>query len=250
MNKNYDINFYDKEKAEIRNKYFKNGPLIFESGLDTNKIFFDYVTDEIRKNPKKKLSILDLGTGTGYVPKTLCQITNVDLKIIGVDLSQDMIDVAKQERVDKRIIFKLANNHQLPFKKASFDIITNKLSTQFSFEEVYRVLKKNGIFIFKEYGVFKGFKEISKIFGKKFRGNKKLSDDYAKEIIRMDCKEIIVQKFLIKRKYKLNEIKDIFSMANLIKNFGEKDLQKIKSKLYKNNKIVITSDPFIIFVRK
>lgn len=250
MKKDYNINFYNKERAKIRDKYFKNKPLFFENGIDTNKIFFDYILSEIKRNSKKKLSILDLGTGTGYVPKMLCQLTKADFKIIGIDLSQDMLDIAKQENMDKRIIYKLADNYKLAFRNNSFDIVTNKLSTQFSFKEVHRVLKKNGIFVFKEYGKFKGFKEISKIFGKRFNNNEKLIAEYIKEINKMNCKEIMIQKFLIRRKYKLNEIKDIFSMANLVENFEEEGLQKIKSKLYEGNGVMITSDPFIIFVRK
>ncbi len=250
MKNKYDLKYYSKEKAEKRDKYFKNKPLFFENGIDTNKIFFDYILDEINKNPKKKLSMVDLGTGTGYVPKTLCKLTKANLNIVGIDLSKDMMDLAKQENQDKRINYKTADNNKLPFKNNSFDIVTNKLSTQFSVKEVYRVLKNNGIFVFKEYSKFKGFKEISKIFNKRFNKSNKTFDDYIKEIQKLDCKEVILQKFLLKRVYSLKEIKDIFSMANLIEDFNKKDIDKIKNKLLKNNKIIITSDPFIIFFRK
>jgi len=112
------------------------------------------------------------------------------------------------------------------------------------------VLKKDGIFIFKEYGEFKGFKEIKKIFNQRFKKSNKTIDDYLKEIEKNNYKEIILQRFLIKRDYKLSEIENIFYMANLIENFKKLDLQKIKSKLMKNSTIRITSDPFIIFLRK
>ena len=248
--KKYNIDYYNEEKAKMRKKYFADKSLFSEKGIDTNRIFFNYILDELKKNSKKTLKILDLCTGTGYVPKTLCQLTKNKFKIIGIDLAKEMLAVAEKGKQDKRINYKLANNFKLPFKNGSFDIITNKLSTQFSFKEVYRVLKKDGIFIFKEYGEFKGFKEIKKIFNQRFKKSNKSIDDYLKEIEKNNYKEIILQRFLIKRDYKLSEIENIFYMANLIENFKKLDLQKIKSKLMKNSTIRITSDPFIIFLRK
>jgi len=250
MRKKYDINYYDREKAISRNKYFNNAPIFYKKGVDTNKIFFDYILNEINVKANNKLSILDLGTGTGYVPKTLCRICQKNFSITGIDLSKDMIDAARRENADKRIVYKIADNRKLPFRSESFDIITNKLSTQFNIQEVNRVLKKDGIFIFKEYGPFKGFKEIKKMFGKKFRSGGKSTDKCVTELYKLGFDEIIKHVFLIKRKYGPNEIKQIFSMANLIENFNEADLQKIKDKLLKNGKITVTSDPFIIFARK
>lgn len=248
---NYDANFYNRRRALNRNKYFDSKPLFNKKGIDTNKLFFDYILNEIKKKQAKKISVLDLGTGTGYVPTVLSKLTNANLEIIGIDLSSDMIKIAKKNNKNTKVVYKIADNCQLPFKNEKFDIITNKLVTQFDFKEVYRVLKKGGIFIFKEYGRFKGFKEICNIFGNRFIISRRSPNDYLKQIEQMGYEELFIQKFLIKRKYKLKELNNIFLMANLINDYRPKDLQKIQINLCRKKNIVdVTSDPFIIFMRK
>ena len=54
----------------------------------------------------------------------------------------------------------IADNNKLPYKKSEFDMVIGKLVTNFSAREVFRILKKNGNFIYKEYGKYKGMKEL------------------------------------------------------------------------------------------
>lgn len=248
----YNINYYSADKAKKRDKYFATNPIFYNQGLDTNKKFFQYIIEAINnikhKKPSKIIKILDLGTGTGYVPEILSKIDKTKFKIIGIDLSTQMIENAKNKIKDQRITFVVGDNKHLPFKPESFDIITNKLSTQFSIKEMARVLKKGGHFIFKEYGVNKGFKEIRELFPHRYAKIKKTPFDFYRELYELEFNEISFKSFFIKRTYKLKEIKKIFEMANLINNFNDQDMLKIKNKL--GNSIKVFSDPFIIYARK
>ncbi|MCX6742809.1 MAG: hypothetical protein NT116_01075, partial [Candidatus Parcubacteria bacterium] len=131
---------------------------------------------------------------------------------------------------------------------SAFDIVTNKLTTQFDLCELNRVLKQNGLFIFKEYDKYKGFKEIFNLFGNRFIKIKKEPVDYYKELAQLGFQEIVLRKFLINRDYQIDEINSIFAMANIIENFHPDDLNKIQNNLGEN--FNITSDPFIIYARK
>ena len=251
----YNIKYYSRNKAEKRDKFYKSLPSFYKNGLDTNKIFFDFINEGVKNIRKisgnKTIKILDLGTGTGYVPLILSQILDGNFKITGVDMSKEMLEVAKNKTSKPNIDFIRADNKKLPFIDNGVDIITNRLSTQFNIEEINRVLRKEGYFVFKEYGRYKGFKEISEIFRGRYNHPLKTPIDYMDELYLFGFRDITLRTFLINRFYTIQEIKEIFEMSNLIKNFTDKDLTIIKKKLFKNkNKIKIISDPFIMFARK
>jgi SAM-dependent methyltransferase len=250
----YKIRFYNRRIAEKREKYFNKKPIFKKNVIDTNRLFFDYILEAIDKSScknKKHIKILDLGTGTGYVPRVLTRLSKNKFKIVGIDLAPEMLNIAKLKTNDSRIKYLLGDNKNLPFKPESFDIITNKLSTQFDLTEVKRVLKNGGVFIFKEYGKYKGFKEIAERFKNRYKKPEIDIVDYIKVLQNLNFHEIILRSFFLKRKYNFQEIKTIFEMTNLISNFNLRDLNLIKDKIFKRKKqINIHSDPFIIFAQK
>lgn len=246
----YDLNYYDDKIASNRDKYFMKSGFVVDK-LDTNKIFFEYILNSLLLFDSRKIcKILDLGTGTGYVPRILVNLTKKNFHLVGVDLSKNMLDLAIKNNRDNRIHFLLADNKKLPFKDGEFDIVTNKLTTQFDIKEVIRVLKPKGIFVFKEYGQYKGFEEIYLLFKKRYKKLVKKPDGYVNDLKMAGFSEIILQNFSIKREYSLKEIDQIFKMANLIEKYSNKDLKKIKKHLLKNGEIKVNSDPFIIFAKK
>ena len=107
-----------------------------------------------KSNPK---SILDIATGTGDLAIKLSKITNV----IGIDISKGMLEVGeekiKQKKLTERIILKLADAENLPFKDNSFDTITvafgvrNFENLEKGINEIKRVLKNNGKLIVLEF---------------------------------------------------------------------------------------------------
>jgi len=100
------------------------------------------------KNVKGK-KILDLGCGTGIYTKIL---KKRGAKVYGVDISPEMIEIAKREV--KGVEFKVGSAVDLPYKSGTFDMVLASLVIHYfpsldkAFSEIRRVLKKDGIFIF------------------------------------------------------------------------------------------------------
>lgn len=107
------------------------------------------------KNPKK---ILDIATGTGDLALLMAE-TNAE-KIIGLDISEGMLEVGKKKIADKNLSDKiellLADSENIPFEDATFDAITvafgirNFENLEKGLTEILRVLKPNGIFVILE----------------------------------------------------------------------------------------------------
>ncbi|WP_222983498.1 bifunctional demethylmenaquinone methyltransferase/2-methoxy-6-polyprenyl-1,4-benzoquinol methylase UbiE [Flagellimonas meishanensis] len=101
------------------------------------------------KNPK---NILDIATGTGDL--AIAMVRTGAKKIVGLDLSPQMLDVGKSKIVDKNlqdiIEMVVGDSENLPFANDSFDAITVAFGVR-NFEdlekglaEIYRVLRPGG----------------------------------------------------------------------------------------------------------
>lgn len=116
----------------------------------------NYVTSLIQNNLLEAQTILDLGCGTGRHASLLCEKGFI---VHGVDLSEDMLDVAEKRRTGKesQLSFSHANIQNLKLNK-KFDIVTSLfhvMSYQNSNQELtqaFRVAKEHlvddGILIF------------------------------------------------------------------------------------------------------
>lgn len=99
---------------------------------------------------RKDLTVLDLGAGTGFFSDILT--TQFD-HVIGVDLSKDMLNYAKETR-NKEINWVAGNANHLPFQDNSIDLIYSNLMIQWcrplnlAINEILRVLKPGGLFVF------------------------------------------------------------------------------------------------------
>lgn len=111
------------------------------------------------KNPK---TILDIATGTGDLAIQFAEKTAAD-KIIGLDLSEGMLSVARKKVLEKsfsnKIEFIQGDSEALPFEDNYFDAITvsfgirNFENLEKGLSEIYRVLRKGGIFVILETSV-------------------------------------------------------------------------------------------------
>jgi demethylmenaquinone methyltransferase/2-methoxy-6-polyprenyl-1,4-benzoquinol methylase len=109
-------------------------------------------------NPKL---ILDIATGTGDLAINLAE-TKAD-KIIGLDISEGMLNVGKQKVLNKklqdRIEMVVGDSENLPFQENMFDAITvsfgvrNFETLEKGLSEIHRVLKPGGIFVILETSV-------------------------------------------------------------------------------------------------
>src|SRR5690554_6714698 len=111
------------------------------------------------KNPR---NILDIATGTGDLAIQFAEKTTIE-QIIGLDLSEGMLSVARKKVSDKpiskRIKFIQGDSEALPFDDNHFDAITVSFGIR-NFEdldkglsEILRVLRKDGIFVILETSV-------------------------------------------------------------------------------------------------
>jgi len=123
------------------------------------QIFQEYMKD-------KSLRIIDVGCGTGLVGVELEKsgFTNFD----GIDISQEMIDIAKQRGYSKLFIGSL--NESLPFESNEYDaafcvgVFTHGHVGSDRLDELVRIVKPGGIICFTiNEGVYELYGFNSKI---------------------------------------------------------------------------------------
>ena len=114
--------------------------------------YYGQVAEEIVSNFKSGV-ILDLGTGPGYLPIEIVRRAP-DVKIIGVDLSRKLIQMAQANAgkagLSHQLSFEAGNAAGLHFDNATFDMVINtgmlhSLNRPIAvLKEIYRVLKNGG----------------------------------------------------------------------------------------------------------
>jgi len=97
---------------------------------------------------------LDVGTGTGIIAHTVAPFVK---KVIGVDISMDMLKHADDDPSFHNVEFHRMDAHNLKFRANSFHKVTARMCfhhiidhTQKAMDECYRVIKKGGRMIFSE----------------------------------------------------------------------------------------------------
>ena len=139
--------------------------------LGIHKVWRKIAIKKISNKPKK---ILDLATGTGDF--AIIAAKNTDANITGVDISKRMLEKAKikveDQVINDRINFLLGDAENLNFDDSSFDAVTigfgvrNFDNLNKGLEEIYRVLKKNGMVIILEPAIpkFVLFKQLYNVY--------------------------------------------------------------------------------------
>jgi len=129
--------------------------------------------NELKKSQPKL--ILDVATGTGDFAFEALSILNPE-KIIGVDISQGMLDIAQQKitkrGLDERFEVKLGDSEELPFNSNEFDAVTvaygvrNFENLQMGLADIFRVLKPGGKAVVLEFSKPKVFpvKQLYKFY--------------------------------------------------------------------------------------
>lgn len=111
-----------------------------------------------KANPE---TVLDIATGTGDLAINLAK-TNAK-KIVGLDISDGMLEVGRQKinakNLDEKITMVLGDSENLPFEDNTFDAITvafgvrNFETLEKGLAEILRVLKPGGVFVILETSV-------------------------------------------------------------------------------------------------
>ncbi|MFH2142823.1 MAG: class I SAM-dependent methyltransferase [Bacteroidota bacterium] len=94
-------------------------------------------------------TILEIGSGTGHWTDFL---SKKDFFILGIDIAEDMLNIARKKNIP-RAAFMYNDVENLPYNDRSIDNIVAFTSLEFvnnqnkAFDEIYRVLRKNGVFL-------------------------------------------------------------------------------------------------------
>lgn len=111
-------------------------------------IFAEQIVGLLPKNGK----LIDLGAGQGQDSRFFAQN---NFQVTSSDFTQDALDISKNRSDNLKIEYKNVDlTRTLPFDDSSFDIVYSHLAlhyfdgetTKKIFDEIYRILKKDGIF--------------------------------------------------------------------------------------------------------
>jgi len=96
--------------------------------------------------------VLEIGCGTGYFTKELAKS---GAGITAIDISPDLLDIARKEVPTDNVTFQVANAYSLDFSDDNFDYIVGSsvlhhLEVDKALFEFYRVLKHGGRIAFTE----------------------------------------------------------------------------------------------------
>ncbi len=120
--------------------------------LGSDKIWREKAIKETLNFSFENPSILDVACGTGDMIEIWKKYTP---KVVGLDPSEKMLEVAKKRFKDVKFYHGFAQN--LPFEKESFDIVSisfgirNVVEIDKAIEEFARVLKRDGILLILEF---------------------------------------------------------------------------------------------------
>ena len=175
-----DIVYQEKNSTRLK-KHYRDWASEYDKDLNAwgyayprelKKILIDKI--RINKNAK----ILDAGCGTGYVAETLKDLNFSN--IVGLDYSQDMLNIAKKKKIYKRLI-KQSLNKKTSLRSNQFNavlctgVLTSGHVGPVAIKELIRLTKKKDYLIlsisesiYENFGfrkeIEKRANEISKIF--------------------------------------------------------------------------------------
>lgn len=113
-------------QSSVRRLY--DGPrgavLKYSSLLSLHEPLMGQLFQSGRFNASRFNSILDVGSGAGQIIRHLLRTTSSNTRIIGFDLSAEMLRRARERLKSDRPSFVAADMMHMPFRDASFDCIT------------------------------------------------------------------------------------------------------------------------------
>ncbi|MBT0607440.1 methyltransferase domain-containing protein [Aequorivita echinoideorum] len=133
----------------------------------------------VHANIKAGNTVVDLGCAAGIDSFIIRKIVGETGKVIGFDLTKSLIDRASKialEKDFKNIEFHQGDIENLPLKNNSVDSVTSNgvfsllPNLDKAFDEVYRILKKDGTFSMSDINKKSNFSESSYIKVKQFTG--------------------------------------------------------------------------------
>ena len=125
---------------EFCNKLASDWDRRSKSDLSNIKDILSHI--KISENDK----ILDLGCGTGIITSLLSSYTTK--KVIGIDISNNMIKIAKSKNIDKKVVFKCRDFYKIFFNMYNlivcFDAYPHFVNQKGFVLKAHKLLTKNG----------------------------------------------------------------------------------------------------------
>lgn len=150
--------FVVKGGLQVKNVYDESG--FFEQyetmrsqEINANNLIEIPIMKSILPDVKGK-TILDLGCGSGDMDMFF--VNNGAKKVVATDISQNMIDKAKQKYNTDKIDFTLLSMEQIGCLQEKFDIVYSSLAFHYVKDfnkligDIYSLLKTNGVLVFSQ----------------------------------------------------------------------------------------------------
>lgn len=152
-----DMNFKEYWKSE-EEKSFQGWDFSYlDKRTQEEPLPWDYDTI-VRKHLKSSSILLDMGTGGG---EYLLTLNHPPQNIYATEAYPPNFELCKRRLTPLGIdVRNVINDHELPFDNRMFDIIINRHDS-FDLNEIYRLLKPNGLFITQQVGGLNN-KELSR----------------------------------------------------------------------------------------
>ncbi len=127
--------------------------------MDHGEVNRQFVDDLLAAGPISG-EVLDLGTGTAQIPIELCRRHVPDVVVRGVDLSENMLEVARanvfMSNLQTKIFLELADSKKLPFYDGRFAVVmSNSIvhhvpEPEHVVREAIRVVRPGGLLFFRD----------------------------------------------------------------------------------------------------
>jgi len=213
------------------------------------------------KKMTSPIIVLDIGTGTGFVPSILTKYLKTEDKIISTDISQKMLDIAKEKlknSICRSEFIKMDSEDLSLFKDSSIDLITvnsvlHHLPNYPRFlKETDRILKSSGIIcimhepnklFFNNLVLFPFFRLLSALMSKfgKLRKNKNKKEKNS--LLLKNVNQRMVKEKIIEREIDIKDIQplvDIWSptaYSKINKNLGF-DIAETKKEIFPDYRLL------------
>ncbi|MBS3787619.1 methyltransferase domain-containing protein [Candidatus Bipolaricaulota bacterium] len=221
---NRQKNFYNRVGKEIGWDFSH-----LNSRLEGNKRnFYSLVKDQL----SKESLLLDLGTGGG---KKVLSLSNSCVMVMGIDNSEEMVKKAKENASEAGVAnsrFFHMDADELKFPDSLFDFVSCRQAA-FNPYEVFRVLKKRGVFMTQQ--VSPDDKEkLKKTFGRGQDYDLSLAffkEEIKEKLLSAGFKDIKLDHYRVKEYFQdLEDLKFLLKNTPIIEDFGlEGDLELLQS---------------------
>ena len=149
---NYDISkegYVNLLKKQGGKEFGDSKEMVISRREFFNKDYYKPLKEELRKlimkhNPN---TVLDLGSGEGYYTNFFKD--ELDIDIVGIDISKEAVKISSKK--NKNVNYIVSSVQDIPLFDSSIDLVINNF-TPLELNEIYRVLKNEGILITTKVG--------------------------------------------------------------------------------------------------